>query len=147
MSKATAQEYPVWFERLVEKWRLRLIPDWSVSLMPNAYNEEGEANTYGQSQCNFVYRRISIWVNLAKGDRAEVEQTLVHELLHALLEAIDDAYNPAMQHVGKFERALIERAAESQREHLIEVVSLHLVALEHGAKVRLVSEGRPGYVA
>lgn len=138
------QDYPQWFRRLVEKWRLRLIPDWSVNLMPNAFSQDGEDND-GQSQANAVYRRINVWVNLEKGSKFDLEQTLVHELMHALLEVIDDAYNPAVQHMGKFERSLVERAVEAGQEHLIEMISRQLVALDHGSTLQLVSDGAPGY--
>lgn len=146
------QEYPVWFERLVEKWRTRLIPEWSVILMPTPATAEDWIESHGQSQCNYNYRRVSVWVRLRsdgghgpREPKIYLEQTLVHELLHPLFEGVDHAYFPSLQHMGFLERQLVERAATAAREHAIEQIALHLVALEHDAGLKLVGAGRAGY--
>jgi hypothetical protein len=138
---STEQTYPKWFQDLVQEWRERLIPEWRVVLMPHPLNDdEGKA---GQSQANVTYRHLSVWVDMDADNysattleplKRDMEEVLVHELLHAPIELILDSYRPAVEHMGYDARQLIARTADLAEEHHVEAQARLLVALKYGEK-------------
>lgn len=151
---STATVYPKWFLELVEEWRDLLLPDWRIILMPGPLEGDSEGKS-GQAQANPVYRRLNVWVDmnfdnrLTDGEpRRDVEETLVHEILHGALEPVLDAFRPALEHMGFLERKLINRNAECAEEHLVEWLARLLVALKHGEtvghlRIATTSEDKP----
>jgi hypothetical protein len=130
-------KYPDWFQDLVEEWRRRLIPEWRIVLMPEPLAGDSEGKS-GQAQPNPVYRRLNVWVDMdpanrqTGGDhRRDIEETLVHEILHGALDPVIDAYRPALEHMGFLERKLINRTAECAEEHLIEWLARLLIAFKY----------------
>lgn len=138
------KHYPDWFEEAAEKWRTRLVPAWRIFLLPRP-PRAGQSNE-ASSRSNAFYNTLHVWVNLQHpghaGNRRALEESLLHEILHALFEPIDAAYKPALDQLGNTARDTLENATEMVREQAIEALARRLIALEYGGEPELVERGR-----
>lgn len=95
-------------KELLERWRRRILPEWEIQVraaLPEHLEDVGpESHAY---ICLDDERRFAwVWLNPISLDRphAEVEQVLVHELLHAVLrdtavvaDILENEHGPAGQ--------------------------------------------------
>lgn len=129
------QDYPAWLHELAERWRRILIPEWKLILVEEVPFKDDDPPGEARSSSNARYKVIRIWINLRhrmNDARRGIEESLVHEILHGPVEAVDLAYRPALNVLGSYEQKLVEMATEAPREQLIEHLAWVLVGLAHG---------------
>lgn len=139
--------YPPAVQGLVEKWRKRLIPEWKVCLVPYCLDliEDPDADvddtvgphgSEGQSKVTHDYLVIRIWLNLEHrlvNEDRNLEQTIVHELLHAALHDLQVIYNPVKYDaISPVMGRLLDQESTTALERTIERLSRALVEAEHG---------------
>lgn len=135
------QSYPDWFRRLAEKWRARLIPEWKLVLSPEPFDDDPPE---AQSATNAAYKVQRVWIDFGhrcNPNRRAIEETLVHELLHAPFEAIEEACRPAFDQLSKRELKLVKRQLFAEQERSIEALAKLLVALDHGDQIANTTVG------
>lgn len=140
-------EYPEEVQDLVEKWRQRLIPEWKVFLVPfpieliddpdaDVSDTVGTFGSEGQSKVTHDYLAIRIWLNLEHRlvkEHLNLEQTIVHELLHAALHDLQVIYGPVTYdalppQLGR----LLDQNLTTALERTIERLSRAIIQAEHG---------------
>lgn len=138
-------EYPAWLLEAAEKWRARLAPAWRLMFEWEAppTNRDGEAT----SNTNVAYHHLRLWINVNHSSlenleehqrRRQLEETLVHEILHAVLGPVLEAYEPALNSVGDGTRDVLETRMHHAVEQAVEGLSRSLVALEHGDRMDMI---------
>lgn len=141
MSTAAADCYPRWFVKLAEEWRARLIPEWKLTLQPDPPHNDPRDAGEAASRTNATYHTIRVWVDMTgHREKWDLEESLVHEILHAPVEVINEAFWPAMKELGAGERGAVVHAYEMANEQTIERLARALVALKYGEPQRLLRE-------
>lgn len=131
--------YPPIVRALVEKWRHRLIPNFEVLLWTRPLDldtdPEGPLGSQAQSHTNARYSTIKLWLNLdhkaRQADEFALEETIVHELLHALLEPLERAFDEVLHDsiAPHLLRLLKERQTDTL-EQTVEKLARQLVDAE-----------------
>lgn len=73
---------------LVEKWRQRLVPEWRIAVVDEV---DGENMDGLLGRCEIEdpqYQRATIYLDPGSTDDPEFEATIVHEVLHVLLDPL-----------------------------------------------------------
>lgn len=143
-------DYPEKVVELVEAWRQLLIPHWTVRMMsePKHKNQAGPKGNYGQCEVHVDKHLLKVWLNLehedialdmeSVGESEVLEETIVHELLHPIVDEIEAVYKPLLKLAKKDHRKHIQKMAEEAREIAIERVTEVLYAKSTGKTRKLL---------
>jgi hypothetical protein len=133
--------------RLVETWRRKLTPEWRVILMTEPPPDHEGDDFWAISQTKNDYTEVCLYFTdgcLARG-AAEVEITVVHELLHALTRPWRSTIDDVETHMPKATHDLLYSQQGHEEEQLVDRLSRALVAERLGSTVfRTIDRGEEG---
>lgn len=124
-------------------WHQRLLPEWDVYLMAEAAadNELDERDPEAMAQTPTPYNALRVWISPALIARAEageeawayVEQVIVHEYLHGLVDRTYEAAEALERMVGAIAWQYFERSRALATERLVDALARALVAERRAA--------------
>ena len=118
----------------LERWRERLVPEWRITVE----TQRRDVDMHAQVATDDEYHHAALWIDvdfIETGDPAEVDVTIVHELLHLLLRETRRTLDLIGGQLHRDAMAVISEHHRVAEEIVADRVSRAVVALT-GATVR-----------
>jgi hypothetical protein len=125
---------PQGFEERIDFWRVQLAPlglsHWRFEF---EYSDDLEDNTGGDADAGVRVHKsydTAFWdvtKRLLEMDQAEVDKTIVHELMHVVMRDLNSVEQDMLEELGGRQAALLEERLEHEIEGLVERLARAIV--------------------
>lgn len=123
---------------LAERWRAVLLPEWRVVLVDTAAGFDGGSDddfwAICESKSDYTEVRVHLTDECLARSDAEVEVTLVHELLHALTRPWRQQIESVAGAISQDAYRALRNAREHEEEQLVDRLS-YIIAGHSGPGV------------
>jgi hypothetical protein len=123
--------------KLVEQWRKVLLPEWRVVLHDKPLEDMDIEDTWAVCRTPDDYLKLQIHFTdklLETQSNAEIEATVVHEMLHALTRPWRNLLDAIAFDLGNAKTTPLRQQQEHEEEQLVDRLSYLLVAQAHGTE-------------
>lgn len=134
----------------VEYWRRLILPEWRVILhdkpLEDMDMDVDDAWAVCRTPGDYLKIQIHFSDKLLKEPLAEIEATVVHELLHALTRPWRNLLDGVSYELGNAKTSVLREGQEHEEEKLVDRLAYVLVARETGTQPvgTVQGEQKPG---